>query len=246
MKRQAVGSKLETLVLPAVLGVALLSGCGPSRANDDDDDGGGKTLAGSTSSTSGSGGATSGPSGAGGSTGSGPPQACTWPEGPYGNDTDDTVPDNFTWQGYPANSDAVGSVSIQDYFDCDGSRGVNAVLLITSQFNCPACSEESRELEGLMNGSWEALGIEVAVLILDNPTDGYPSIQDAEIWKQEYGLESVAVVIDPNFLMVPGTSVGTPMQSVIDPRTMRVHYRVEGLPPTYSVLESLAAQNASQ
>jgi len=42
---------------------------------------------------------------------------------------------SLSWQGYgegPANQ--VTTISIQDYFDCDGSKGIHALMVETSQY----------------------------------------------------------------------------------------------------------------
>jgi hypothetical protein len=83
-------------------------------------------------------------------------------------------------------------------------------------------------------------------LLVDDQDEGPPSVSGAELWKSQYGLQSIYVAADPNFSMVPLSvpSFGTPQQTVIDPRTMQVVLRQEGwagqAPPQ---LISLAVQN---
>jgi hypothetical protein len=120
---------------------------------DDDDDGGQTAGAGASGQTAGQGGAsgaatsgaaTSGAAttGAGGmatassnaaSTGSGP-GPCTYPVGPYGVGLGDTVPSNISWQGYAPGAATPSTVSTKDFFDCDGAKGIHAILFDTSQF----------------------------------------------------------------------------------------------------------------
>jgi hypothetical protein len=63
-----------------------------------------------------------------------PPPPCDYPTGPYGVGTGQTVPPDLAWQGYAPGSDTPTTVSIQDFFDCDGLKGIDAVLIDTSQF----------------------------------------------------------------------------------------------------------------
>lgn len=91
----------------------------------------------------------------------------------------------------------------------------------------------------------QGLGIAAVTLLLDDPGDASPpTAAGAQVWKQNYGLESVYVAADPNFSMVPGQSVGTPQLTIIDPRTMQVVLLQEGWggshPPQ---LVQLAQQN---
>ncbi len=87
------------------------------------------------------------------------------------------------------------------------------------------------------------LGIRWITLMLDNPNEGKPTISGAKTWKDYWGLDSVAVCADPSFSMVPGNSVGTPMTTIINPRTMKVTNIQEGYSGNYSKLTSLAQSN---
>ena len=44
------------------------------------------------------------------------------------------VPPSHSWQGYAENATQASTISIQDYFDCDGSKGINALMIETSQY----------------------------------------------------------------------------------------------------------------
>jgi hypothetical protein len=113
---------------------------GRGDRDEDEDEGGG-----GASATVGNGGATAGPgpttTGAGGgsttttaaSTTTGP-DPCTYPTGPYGVAVNQTVPPSLTWQGYSPGASSPGTVSIQELFDCDGSKGIDAILFDTSQY----------------------------------------------------------------------------------------------------------------
>ena len=151
-------------MLSATLGALLPIGLGVSACNAitgadaivldgaDDDDGNDGAGADDTVAVA-SGGQTSGPAGVGGAvdvvgagagptssgvggTGSGEPgpTECEYPAGPYGVAQGQIVPPNLTWQGFAPGSSTASTISIQDFFDCDGSRGIHAVLFDTSQF----------------------------------------------------------------------------------------------------------------
>ncbi len=146
-------------LLVALAGGSVLTGCNALTGADsielsdelgDDAGGGGATggngatagagqtgsgQAGSGQAGSGqaaSGQAGSGQTGSGASTGAG--MDCMWPAGPYGVGQGDTLPSGKSWQGYAAGSTQAGTVALADFYDCDGSRGINAVLFDTSQF----------------------------------------------------------------------------------------------------------------
>ncbi len=79
-------------------------------------------------------------------------------------------------------------------------------------------------------GPWNNQGFDVTVLsvLLDDPNGSAPTMSGAENWKNQFGILSGYVGIDPGFQMVPGNSVGTPQITVIDPRTMVVELLQEG------------------
>jgi hypothetical protein len=61
---------------------------------------------------------------------------CEYPAGPYGVAEGQTVPPMLTWQGYAEgpSSDGVVTITMSDYFDCDGTKGIDALMVDTSQF----------------------------------------------------------------------------------------------------------------
>ena len=56
----------------------------------------------------------------------------------------------------------------------------------------------------------------------------------------------MSVVSDPNFSMVPGSSVGTPQITVVDPRTMEVIVIREGYSGEFPEAEQVARGNKVQ
>ncbi|MBN4050177.1 hypothetical protein JYT28_00315 [Desulfobulbus sp. AH-315-M07] len=157
------GRLFKQSVAAAGLAVAAAAGCNSlSGANDivlvdeitDDDDGGSTADSGSTVATTGTfagaGGATTGSgnttgAGGGATTGSGDTTVasasgmmnpCEYPAGPYGVSTGDTVPPNLSWQGYGpgATESQSETFTMEQFHDCDGSRGINALLFDTSQY----------------------------------------------------------------------------------------------------------------
>lgn len=94
--------------------------------------------------------------------------------------------------------------------------------------------------------SWtsQGLGIEAMTLMLDGPGDGPATVEGARTWRDNWGLQSIYVVADPNYSLVPGSSVGTPQGTIVDPRTMEVISVKEGWAGSFpSALTDLASQN---
>ncbi len=59
---------------------------------------------------------------------------CTYPTGPYGIAKGDVLPPTLTWKGFAPGAKEPSSLSPRDVFDCDGDRGIDAVIIDTSQF----------------------------------------------------------------------------------------------------------------
>ncbi len=67
-------------------------------------------------------------------------------------------------------------------------------------------------------------------------------MEGVKTWKNKFGLTLSAVAADPNFSMVPGSTVGTPQFTIIDPRTMKVASVLSGV-SLYGMLENIARKN---
>lgn len=78
--------------------------------------------------------------------------------------------------------------------------------------------------------AWQNQGLKIkaATMLVDGPSGGTPTTADAQLWKNQYGLQSIYVVADPGYSLVPGTTVGTPQTTIVDPRTMQVVFLQEG------------------
>jgi hypothetical protein len=148
----------------------------------------------------------------------------------------------LTWQGYRENSSTVETISITDYFDCDGSKGIHAVMFATQSWYCGGCQQEASALEGEM-ASWGPQGIKVGVMLLTGSSDYGATTGDALEWKNQWGLQSVAVVADPGASLMPAYADSVPQQSVVDPRTMQVVFLEAGYSGYYPELLALAQQN---
>jgi hypothetical protein len=93
----------------------------------------------------------------------------------------------------------------------------------------------------------QGLNIQIITLLLDDPNEGPPTIAGVQNWKTQFGQEEMGVYADDNFSMVPGSSVGTPQATVVDPRTMTVEFLEEGYGNgNYGPLLTIAQANAAQ
>jgi hypothetical protein len=200
-------------------------------------------------------GTTQGSGGGGGAGGAdGGATACTYPEPPvdgaYGKQIGDTVSNAYKWEGYAegtTDSTQSSSISIESYHDCDGTKGINALMIVESAVWCPNCKTEAGQLNANMQNKWEAMGIRVLTLMAEEIDKSPATLETAFAWKTEYNLMSTAVGIDPGITFTPpgATMLGLPLIVVIDPRTMKIVHTQEGYSSTHYELEALAEQNAS-
>lgn len=201
--------------------------------------GGGAPNAGGGMPSGGTGGVSAG---SGGSTAGG--SNCVYPPGPYGTSVGQVVQPSLSWQGYVEGAAAATTISIQDYFDCDGTRGIHALLLSEAALWCGACQTEASELNGHMAGGWTQKGIDVLVLIIEDKLGNPAQLKHAESWKNTFKAQGWSVAADPGFSFQGPGSNGLPLGVVVDPRTMKIVAKNEGYDPQDPTLEQLAAKNA--
>jgi hypothetical protein len=195
--------------------------------------------AGSTSAAAGTGQPT-GSSAAGGTT------MCVYPTTGVGNKIGSVVPGSHKWQGYAEHADMVSTISIQDFYDCDGSKNINALLIDESAVWCGACNQEASEMAAKFKSKWDALGVHVLTLMVDDAEQGKGATTTTALnWKTQYKLTDGAVAVDSALSFAPPgeSTIGLPLQVIVDPRTMKIVDVQEGYSGDYSKLEGLAQMN---
>ena len=59
----------------------------------------------------------------------------------------------------------------------------------------------------MANWNAQGLGIEVVTLLIDDQNGGKPTVQGCKLWIDNFSLQSIYVMADPTFSMVPGLSL---------------------------------------
>jgi len=160
-------------------------------------------------------------------TGSSSGASCTYPAGPYGTVVGSVVDPSLHWQGFVDDSGQAQDVSMRDYFDCDGSKGVRALLLDESATWCIDCETEAAQISPLVPAKWKSEGIAVVTLMAQDQQQNAATLDTALSWRNEYALTAGAVCADPQWTTklwggAPASGNGFPTNAVIDPRTMKI------------------------
>jgi hypothetical protein len=230
-----------------VVGAAALLGCSSAPGSA----GGGDVGAG-VHAGSGGGGATQASDGSATDTGAGASE-CPYPSGPYGTAVGDVLDPTLAWQAYAPGATAPSTLRISDLFDCDGSKGINAVVFDTSGQWCVACQAEAESVPTWMGttgagaGHWSSLGVRFVTLIIENDAYEPATIVTADQWRTMFELTSIYVAADPN-ASLPAQAL--PHNLLVDPRTMKVsrdldNDNVAGTCEADPAVAALAKKNAT-
>jgi thiol-disulfide isomerase/thioredoxin len=163
--------------------------------------------------------------------------SCTYPTGPFGTSPSTVVRSDVSW------TCAANTVSASELFDCDGSKGINALVFDVSAEWCAACISEAADLKTLVP-QYDMLGVKLVTLMVQDASHAPASLMTASAWKQKYNL-AIDVCADPSFALLPsgGGSVNLPVTIVVDPRSMIITHVGQGyvshypLTPDQAVME---------
>lgn len=163
-----------------------------------------------------------------------------YPSGPFGTDTGSVVQDaNFSgWM----NPSAVGfqgdfeTVSFADFYDPDGSKGNEIILINTAAVWCSACKDEHQDLPEFYEKNAERGFVVVSLLFQD--ARGEPADRsDLELWT-EVNETNFPMALDPDFKMGAYASAETaPLNLIVDARNMVILEKFIG--NQAAVIESL-------
>ncbi len=171
---------------------------------------------------------------------------CTYPKGPYGVSTPAVLAPTSSWQGYAANDSSVSTLAMSDLFDCDGSKGIDAIVIDISAGWCAACEDQAHD-EAQLTSTYDSLRIKAVTLLIMDAAEAPATTETALDWRTTYQLADVGIYADPNFLLQPNEqSIGLPISMVVDPRTMKVVEETEGYASEYPAQPNATAVALAQ
>ena len=167
------------------------------------------------------------PRSAGNGSGSPAGSECTYPAGPYGTKVGAVVDPTLSWQGYRDDGTTATTITMKDYYDGDGTQGIDAVLVDESAQWCADCATEESSIGPDIGASWQSQGVHVITLLAEDTQENPATLSTALSWRNEYSLTTGAVCADPKWttkLWGGASSAGNgfPTNVVIDPRTMKI------------------------
>ncbi len=160
--------------------------------------------------------------------------AAGYPAGPYGTGVGKVVNSGLAWKGYLPGVSTISTITPHDLFDCDGSKGIDAIVFDVSAEWCAACQSQATNTPQLVS-QYDQLGIRVVTLVVQDASEAPATTSTALDWRQQYGLTGITVAADPAFSFAPlnQTSVTLPVTIVVDPRTMTIMKVEQGYMAAY-------------
>jgi hypothetical protein len=183
---------------------------------------------GADSAGTGSGAASSGPDA--GDAGSVDYQKRDYPPGPYGTGINTTLED-FAFLGWhdpvAANYDQtkLEQVRLSDYYDPTGSKGLKLIWINASAVWCSVCRAEMQDIRvNGVNAAFAAKGVQLIGTLFEDNKSGPARPIDLHNWGIEPSHSiDFPLLLDPGFkLGAFFTSDATPLNMLVDARTMRV------------------------
>lgn len=157
-----------------------------------------------------------------------------YPPGPYGVSNGSVIAD-IAWDGWKDpvavdyDSAAFEEVFLSDFYDPDGSKGFKAIVLNASARWCSICKIEQNHIRE-KTLEWEPKGV-VFIEALFEDTGGNPAKPtDLVAWGKSYKIDWILVLDPTNKLSPFFDPSASPMNMVIDARTMVIRDIVTGLP----------------
>jgi hypothetical protein len=148
---------------------------------------------------------------------------CAYPAGPYGTAVGNVLDPSSTWQGYLPNATDASTLKMSDLYDCDGSKGINAIVFDNAAQWCVACQYVAAYIPGWMSasgGNWSGLGVAFVTLVIQTNEYEPATVTTAEQWRNMFNLASgTYVAADPQITFATDS---LPHTLLVNPRTMTI------------------------
>jgi hypothetical protein len=161
-----------------------------------------------------------------------------YPAPPYGT-TPSSVVENFAFLGWKApqavnfEETAFERVSLADFYDPDGTKGIKMIVLNGSAVWCGVCNVEAGDINRSKKyAEYKARGVEFVWSLFEDARGGPATPDDLANWASYYEVD-FPMVLDPSLkLGAFFSSDATPLNLLIDARTMRIVDKLLGYNPS--------------
>src|SRR5438445_10466629 len=124
--------------------------------------------------------------------------AAGYPSGPYGTSAGKVVNPGIAWKGYLPGSSTITTITPNDLWDCDGSKGINAIIFDVAAEWCAACQSQAANTPQLVS-QYASFGIDAITLVVQDASTAPATTATALDWRTQYKLTGITVVADPSF-----------------------------------------------
>jgi hypothetical protein len=157
-------------------------------------------------------------------------------DGKYGLNRGDIFP-NLSFKGYKGGEGQPWTdISMIDYYDPTGERGIWAILYVVSAEWCGPCRDEAKKLPGFLTNLYAARGAHFMTGVIEdtsrNPAD--QATVDRWLKLSHLNFDSMA---DPGAKAFAGT--GIPRNYIINPRNMQIVRVITGTDPMATSIDGL-------
>lgn len=159
-----------------------------------------------------------------------------YPDPPYGTKRGAII-ENFRFLGWRQpmeadfDTDALGPVSLSDYYDPRGDKGIEYIVITATAVWCSVCKLEYQELRPAAIESYADRGVVFMGALFEDNNAGPARPSDAETWARTYDV-SFPFVLDPSFKLSPFFDrTATPMTMIVDASNMEIVWMELGWAP---------------
>jgi hypothetical protein len=160
-----------------------------------------------------------------------------YPAPPYGT-TPSSVVENFAFLGWKApqavnfEETAFTRVSLADFYDPDGTKGIKLIILNGSAVWCGVCNYEADEINRFQKyAEYKARGVEFVWSLFEDARGAPATPADLAAWASYYEVD-FPMVLDPSLKLGAFFNAdATPLNLLIDARTMRIIDKLLGYNP---------------
>jgi thiol-disulfide isomerase/thioredoxin len=154
---------------------------------------------------------------------------------PYGLLAHQTFP-NLTWKGHRDGTGPLVDISMSDYYDPDGKKGLTAVYFIVAAEWCGPCNAEAEVSPKIYGEAYKPRGAKYVSVVIEDKAQKPATLATLDSWisthKINFDMGLYPSKADHSVDVLPNIqNVGLPHNYIIDPHTMVIQSITQGVDP---------------